>query len=254
MQQENKLERERIERALRIITECGDIIFDHAPLMMHSINREGELVKVNRRWLATLGYDKDEVIGKKLVDFLTHESRLVAVQDSLPLFWQAGSDRSVGYRFLLINGRVISVLLDGQAMDDGEGGVFGLATLRAPDDRTQWQQASATRGTLQKIGQMERQLKGLLSTQEDGQGIGSASPLPSSSAPTAEAEPLSDPMIGLVELAREVSETLRTMAEAQARRLAVLLSRQSQLILLADTIETSIADLVRGESGLENPE
>ena len=216
--------------------------------MLHAINREGELIKVNDRWLATMGYDRGETLGHRSVDFLTDESRLWAIQDALPLFWQAGSARSIGYRFLPKNGRAISVLLDGNAMDDGEGGVLGLATLRPPDNRAQWQQASATRGTLQKIGQVQRQLKGLLSDQVAGQRIANASPLPSSSVPAAQAGQLSEPMIGLVEIAREVSENLRTMANAQARRLDMLLSRESQLTLLADTIETSIAELVSGES------
>ena len=250
MQQENILERERIERALRMITECSDVLFDHSSVMMHSINREGELVKVNRRWLASLGYSTNDVLGHKSVDFLTDQSRAQASTDILPLFWSVGSTRSIGYRVVRRDGRAISVLLDGEAMDDGEGGVFGLAALRAPDDQTQWQQASATLATLQKIGQVRRQLEGLLSTQEAGQGIASASPIPGSSVPAAQAEPLSHLMIDLDELAREVSENLRTMAEVQARRLDVLLSRQTQLLLLADTIETSIADLVRSESEL----
>ena len=254
MQQGNKLERERIERALRMITDCSDILFDHASVMMHSINREGELLKVNGRWLSKLGYDRGEVLGHQSVEFLTDESRSQAATDTLPLFWSVGSTRSIGYRMVRKSGRVISLLLDGEAVDDGEGGVFGLAVLRPPDDRTQWRQASATLGTLLKIGQVQHQLRELLSAQEAGQGIASASPLSGSSVPAAQAEPLSDLMIRLVELAREVSENLRTMANIQARRVDLLVNRESRLILLADTIETSIAELASGESDLESPE
>ena len=245
MQQENMPEGDPIEVALKIISECSDILFDHASIMMHSINREGELLTVNRRWLATLGYDRVEVLGHKSVEFLTDESRTYAATDTLPLFWLVGSIRSIGYRMVRRNGRVINVLLDGEAIDDSEGGVFGLAILRRPDDPTQWQQASATRGTLQKIGQLQRQLKGLLPAQGSDQGIASDSPLPSSAFPAAPVEPLSDLMMDIVELAQEVSETLRTMAEAQARSIDLLLNRESQLILLADTIETSISDLIK---------
>ena len=249
MQQDYIPDRERIEGALRMITECSDILFDHAPIMMHAINEEGELLKVNGRWLTTLGYDRGEILGHKSVDFLTDESRMWAIQDALPLFWQAGSARSVGYRFLRKNGRTISVLLDGNAMDDGDGGVLGLATLRPPDDRVQWQRASTTLGSLEKIGQVQRQLRELLSAQEAGRAIASSSPVP-----TSQAEPLSDLTTRLVELAREVSENLRTMAMVQARRLEVLVNRESQLILLADTIETSITELASGDSGLVTPE
>ena len=200
MQQENTLERERIERSLRMITECSDVLFDHSSVMMHSINREGELVKVNRRWLATLGYSTSDVLGHKSVDFLTDECREQIVTDALPLFWAVRSARSIGCRMVRRNGRVISVLLDSDAMDDGEGDLFTLTTLRAPDDRTQWQQASVTLGTLHKTGHVQRQLEGMLSAQEAGQAIASDSPLPSSSVPTAQVEPLSDLMTDLVEV------------------------------------------------------
>ena len=51
-------------RALRTISKHIDYVFNRAPVMMHSVDREGRLAKVNRRWLRTLGYRRDEVLGR----------------------------------------------------------------------------------------------------------------------------------------------------------------------------------------------
>ena len=74
MSQGNILERERIKRAIIMITECYDILLDQAPVMLHSIGQDGYLVEVNRLWLTTLGYEEAEVLGRKSVEFLTDES------------------------------------------------------------------------------------------------------------------------------------------------------------------------------------
>ena len=168
MQQEETPELERIEQALSAITEASELLFEGAPVMMHSINQEGELVKVNSLWLATLGYDKDEVIGQKSVDFLTDESRLVAIQDTLPLFWQAGSDRSIGYGFLRKDGRVLNLLMDAETVPGPEGALSGLATLRTPDSFNQWQQGSTTLRRLRTLYRLQRQLENLLLPEGDG--------------------------------------------------------------------------------------
>ena len=61
--QTNTAERERVEKALRVAIESFDILFDHAPVMMHAVDKDGRLVRVNSRWLQTLGYESSEVLG-----------------------------------------------------------------------------------------------------------------------------------------------------------------------------------------------
>ena len=168
MHQKDAPELEWIKQALSAVTEGSDLLFERAPVMMHSINREGRLVKVNRLWLATLGYDKDEVIGQKSVDFMTDESRLLAIQDTLPRFWQAGSDRSIRYGFLRKNGRVLNLLLDAEAVSGTEGELSGLATLRTSDSFDQWQQGSTTLRRLRTLYRLRRQLEDLLLPEGDG--------------------------------------------------------------------------------------
>lgn len=53
-------------------------LYDFAPAIMHSIDQAGRIQYVNNQWLEFLGYQRDEVIGKKIFDFQTKESIQVA--------------------------------------------------------------------------------------------------------------------------------------------------------------------------------
>lgn len=51
-------------------------MFEDAPVGYQSLDEEGRIVAVNRRWLDILGYAPDEVIGRSFADFLAPASRL----------------------------------------------------------------------------------------------------------------------------------------------------------------------------------
>ena len=142
--------RERAENALALARESFDLIFEDAPVMMHSIDEDGKLLRVNRRWVETLGYHEDEVLGHQSIDFLTDESRLRAVEDTLPLFRMAGAARSVGYQFVKKDGEPLDILLDADIVYTPAGSPLALAALRDRVDTAQWRQASATTEPLRR--------------------------------------------------------------------------------------------------------
>ena len=272
MQQQNLMEEDRIEQVLSTLTEWSDTLLDQAPVMMHSINREGQLVKVNNRWLTTLGYDQDEVLGQKSVDFLTDESRLVAVQDILPLFWQAGSARSIGFQFLRKNGRVLNVLLDAEAFPDANGVLStGLATLRTRRFRTQWQRASTTLRNLRDITQIQHQLEGLLSANDlefRNRDTGALESLSRGGwlerAPGTQPEPVdlvhevleSVPTMShhregpveeainvLVEASRDIAANLRALVAVHQDWREAILEQHTELLLVIKSIDKTLAQL-----------
>ena len=109
-------ERDHARNAVRALTEYSNVIFDRAPVMMHSLNKGGKLVKVNSHWTERLGYERKDVLGHKTVEFLTDESRARAFKDTLPLFWRIGSAHSIGYRFVKRDGRALDVQLDAEVV------------------------------------------------------------------------------------------------------------------------------------------
>jgi len=86
--------------------------------MLHSINEKGELVSVSNTWLNKLGYNRDEVIGRKSTEFLTLESKKMAIEHNLPLFFQKGIMMDVPYQMVAKDGKVIDVLMSAIAEKD----------------------------------------------------------------------------------------------------------------------------------------
>jgi PAS domain S-box-containing protein len=67
--------RKRYETALRESEEKYRDLYNHAPDMYHSINRDGIIIDCNDTEATMLGYAKEEIIGMHIADFLTEESR-----------------------------------------------------------------------------------------------------------------------------------------------------------------------------------
>lgn len=99
-------------------------LYDDAPVMMHSINAQGFLINVNKQWLETLGYELDEVIGRKSIEFLTEASRKNAVETVLPRFFKTGITRSEPFQFLKKNGDIVDVLLSSTSEKNEAGEVI----------------------------------------------------------------------------------------------------------------------------------
>ena len=63
----------RIELETKQSEERFQILFNQAPLGYQSLDSDGNFIDVNQQWLDTLGYRKEEVIGKWFGDFLCPE-------------------------------------------------------------------------------------------------------------------------------------------------------------------------------------
>ena len=66
--------RKRYESALRQSEEKYRDLYDNAPDMYHSVNRDGIIIDCNETEARMLGYRKDEIIGRPIADFFTEES------------------------------------------------------------------------------------------------------------------------------------------------------------------------------------
>ena len=66
-------ERRQAEEALRESEARLAASFDEAPLGYQSLDEEGRFLEVNPAWVETLGYEREEVIGKWFGDFLAPE-------------------------------------------------------------------------------------------------------------------------------------------------------------------------------------
>ena len=114
-------ERKQAEEALRGSEEQHRALYEKTPAMGHSIDQEGRLVSVTDTWLETLGYSRDEVIGRKSTSFLTEASRRIANEIALPEFFRTGAIKDTPYQFVKKNGEIIDVILSAVTERDAKG-------------------------------------------------------------------------------------------------------------------------------------
>ncbi|HEY0138715.1 MAG TPA: PAS domain S-box protein, partial [Nannocystis sp.] len=98
-------------------------LYRRLPVMMHSIDARGRLCDVNDLWQETMGYPREEVLGRASVEFLTEQSREHAREVVLPEFFRTGRNLNAAYQMVRKDGRLLDVLLSAVADRDAEGKV-----------------------------------------------------------------------------------------------------------------------------------
>jgi PAS domain S-box-containing protein len=106
-------EQKQTENTLRESEERFHQLFDKAPLGYQSLDSNGRFIEVNQAWLDTLGYKRDEVMGKWFGDFLAPEY-VQAFREKFPIFKAKGKIHSEFFmmhkdgtrRYIAFDGRI----------------------------------------------------------------------------------------------------------------------------------------------------
>lgn len=114
-------QRRSAESALRESESRYRSLYHHTPAMLHSIDPAGGLVSVSDYWVEIMGYSREEVIGRRLTDFFTPESRQHAERTIFPQFFKSGFCKDIPYQFIKKSGEKIDVLLSAIADRDTAG-------------------------------------------------------------------------------------------------------------------------------------
>lgn len=96
------------------------LLFEQAPIPYQSLDIDGNILEVNDQWLAELGYERAEVIGKWFGTFLSPDSK-EAFGVNFPKFKAAGSVRDVVFQMIRKDGRAITVSFIGKIRNDKQG-------------------------------------------------------------------------------------------------------------------------------------
>jgi len=114
------LQRRAAEAALRESEARYRSLYHNTPAMLHSIDEQGRLVSVSDHWAEEMGYLPEDIVGRKLTDFFTSESKVYAEETVFRDFFQNGYCKDIPYRFVKKNGKIIDVLLSAIADRDGK--------------------------------------------------------------------------------------------------------------------------------------
>ncbi|MBN2777677.1 MAG: PAS domain S-box protein [Bacteroidales bacterium] len=79
----------KAENALKESEQRFHMLFNYAPLGYQALDCKGNFIEVNQKWLDTLGYKRDEVIGKWFGDFLCEEF-VEGFKKQFPVFKKEG--------------------------------------------------------------------------------------------------------------------------------------------------------------------
>ena len=96
-------------------------LFDNAPLSYQSLDEEGRFLDVNPAWLKTLGYDREEVIGKHYSDFL-HPEWMPRFEKNFPRFKRTGHVHGAEFRIRHRDGHYLDILFEGRIGRLPDGG------------------------------------------------------------------------------------------------------------------------------------
>ena len=85
-------------------------LFRKAPVMATSIGEDGQYLDVNDAFLERLGYERDEMIGRKPADFVTEDSAQRIETEFLPVLRRTGTLENKPIAFVARSGEVVSCL------------------------------------------------------------------------------------------------------------------------------------------------
>ena len=136
---------EQLRQTLDQLKQSRDrysVLYNGTPALLHSIDRTGTLVEVNDYWLKTLGYERDEVLGRKVTDVYTEASRKYAQDVVLPAFFRDGVCKNIAYQFVKKNGELVDVLLSATGERDAAGNIVrSLAVIEDITERKRAEEA-----------------------------------------------------------------------------------------------------------------
>lgn len=115
----------RQQEALRQAKELFKVLYNSTPAMLYSIDKEGEIINVSDYWLEVMGYDREEVLGKKLSCFVTTESLQYSREVVWPVFMKNGSCFNEEFQFIKKDREIITCLLSAIAERDDDGQLVG---------------------------------------------------------------------------------------------------------------------------------
>ena len=116
-------------------------LYVSTPAMLHTINSDGRITAVSDHWLAKLDYDRKEVIGRSILDFMSKAVSRAALDGKVKDIIAAGARQNIPRQMLTKGGEILDVVMSSRAEQDPISGSISL--LVASKDVTDRNRAEA---------------------------------------------------------------------------------------------------------------
>lgn len=101
-------------------------LYRQTPAMLHTVDSRGRILHVSDRWLAKLGYTREEVLGRLITEFMAEESRERLQDGRLENIIALGELENEPRTLVTKSGEIVEVLLSARAERDEQGNVAAL--------------------------------------------------------------------------------------------------------------------------------
>ena len=119
---------ENSTKALRIAEKKYRILYEDLPDLCRTINDEGIIMDCNNAYANSLGYSKEEIIGKTIFEHAAEQS-IAAIHDSFETWKERGSVTSREIWFKRKDGSIFPALLNATNLYDDTGKRIGSNTV-----------------------------------------------------------------------------------------------------------------------------
>ena len=121
-------ERRRVAEALREIEERFRQVYDEAPVGYHELDREGRIIRVNRRELEMLGYTEEELLGRPVWKFVVEEEmtrQVIMAKIAGDVSFHETFERTYRRK----DGTTLPVLIEDRVIPDEKGRITGIRSM-----------------------------------------------------------------------------------------------------------------------------
>ncbi len=121
-------ERKRVEEALRDSEQEYRDLYDNAPDMYHTLDKNGIIIECNETEARILGYKKEKIIGKPVTDFFTEESKRLFQKD-FPRLNEENKLLNIEREFVRKDGTIFPAILNVFSEYDEKGNFIKARTI-----------------------------------------------------------------------------------------------------------------------------
>jgi PAS domain S-box-containing protein len=122
-------------RTVAVYTEVGQQarieqhyreLYRATPAMLHTVDSKGRIIHVSDRWLAKLGYRREEVLGRLITDFMGKEMQATLAGGRLLDVIAHGELENEPRSYVAKSGEIVEVVVSATADRDPSGAVVAL--------------------------------------------------------------------------------------------------------------------------------